>query len=92
MVHVKFITQLFMKGKQKTYSEILMEYEILQAEYPVGQGRRTDLNTVMKKNQTRIKTLNISKSKMNKLQNIKKLSKELFDEKSDEIPQIVEND
>ena len=74
----------------KTYSEILMEYEILQAEYPVGQGRRTDLNPEMKKNQQKIKNLNISKSKINKLQNIKKLSKELFDEKSDEYRKLWE--
>lgn len=62
----------------KTYSEILEEVKILEANYPVGRGCRTDLNPEMKKNQEMRKSINVSDSKLNKLKNIDKYAKELF--------------
>jgi hypothetical protein len=62
----------------KKYSEILAEYEILEAEYPVGKGCRTDLDPAKKNNADKKKALNISKAKLNQLKNIKVLAKELY--------------
>ncbi len=61
----------------KKYSEILAEYEILEAEYPVGKGCRTDLNPAKKNNAEMKKALNISKAKLTMLTSIKNLGKEL---------------
>lgn len=62
----------------KKYSEILAEYEILEAEYPVGKGCRTDLNPAKKSNTEKKKALNISKPKLYALKNIKKMGEELY--------------
>ena len=62
----------------KKYSEILAEYEILEAEYPVGKGCRTDLDPAKKSNAEKKKALNISKTKLNQLKAIKVLAKELY--------------
>jgi len=75
----------------KSYSEILEEANIIEANYPVGQGRRTDLNPDMKKNQEMIKGLNISKSKLNKLKNIEKYGKELYGAGSEKYKKLWED-
>jgi len=72
----------------KRYSEILTEYEILEAEYPVGKGCRTDLDPEMKKNADKKKALNISRSKIYKLKQIKTLSKELYSDNIDEYNKV----
>jgi DNA modification methylase/ParB-like chromosome segregation protein Spo0J len=72
----------------KKYSEILREYEILDAEYPVGQGCRTDLNPAKKKNADKKKALNISKAKLSLLKSIKLLARELYGESPAEYSQV----
>lgn len=69
--------------REKKYSELLKEYEILEAAYPVGKGRRTDLNPEAKKNKEKREALIPSKDKVNKLKGIKKLAHELFGEDSE---------
>lgn len=68
----------------KKYSEILAEYEVLEAEYPVGKGCRTDLDPSKKSNAEKKKALNISKTKLTLLKSIKTLGEELYDVKSKE--------
>jgi DNA modification methylase len=72
----------------KKYSEILAEYEILEAEYPVGKGCRTDLDPTKKSNAEKKKALNISKAKLNQLKAIKVLAKELYCDNITEYNQV----
>lgn len=72
----------------KKYSEILAEYEILEAEYPVGKGCRTDLNPTKKSNAEKKKALNISKPKLNALKNIKRMGEELYGVESNEYDNL----
>ena len=72
----------------KKYSEILAEYEILEAEYPVGKGCRTDLDPTKKKNAEKKKALNISKAKLNNLKSINVLAKELYSDNINEYNQV----
>lgn len=74
--------------RQKKYSELLKEYEILEAAYPVGKGKRTDLNPELKKNIEKRNQLNLSKDKVAKLKSIKALSKELYGVDANEYEQI----
>ena len=66
-ISAKLMAVSYGQQRVKKYSEILQEYEILEAEYPVGKGCRTDLNPEYKKNDEKRKALNISKDKINKL-------------------------
>jgi DNA modification methylase len=75
----------------KKYSEILAEYEILEAEYPVGKGCRTDLDPAKKNNADKKKALNISKAKLNNLKTIKLLAKELYSDSINEYNQVWED-
>lgn len=72
----------------KKYSEILAEYKILEAEYPVGKGCRTDLDPAKKCNVEKKKALNISKAKLIMLKNIEKLGEELHGTDSTEYQKI----
>jgi len=72
----------------KKYSEILAEYKILEAEYPVGKGCRTDLDPVKKSNSEKKKALNISKPKLTMLKNIEKLGEELYGGESSEYQKV----
>jgi len=72
----------------KKYSEILAEYEILEAEYPVGKGCRTDLDPAKKKNADKKKALNISKTKLNHLKNIKLIAKGLYSDNATEYNKV----
>lgn len=72
----------------KKYSEILREYEILDAEYPVGKGCRTDLNPEKKKNSEKKKALNISSSKLAMLKKIKSFARDLYGENTAEYAQL----
>lgn len=72
----------------KKYSEILAEYKILEAEYPVGKGCRTDLDPAKKCNMEKKKALNISKAKLTMLKNIEKLGEELHGTDSTEYQKI----
>lgn len=75
----------------KKYSEILAEYEILEAEYPVGKGCRTDLDPSKKSNAEKKKALNISKAKLNNLKSIKVLAKELYSDSINDYNQVWSN-
>jgi DNA modification methylase len=74
--------------RKKKYSEILREYEILETAYPVGKGKRTDLDPEVKKNKEKLNDLILSKDKIYKLKGIKKLTIELFGEDSEEFRKI----
>ncbi len=87
-ISAKLMAVSYGQQRIKKYSEILKEYEILEAEYPVGKGCRTDLNPEMKKNAEKKKSLNISKSKIYKLKTIKALAKELYGEETNSLAEI----
>lgn len=77
-IDAKLLSVSHAQQRIKTYSEILEEVKILEANYPVGRGSRTDLNPEIKKNQELRKNVNISNAKLNKLKNIEKFGKELY--------------
>jgi DNA modification methylase len=87
-ISAKLMAVCYGQQRVKKYSEILKEYEILEAEYPVGKGCRTDLNPQMKKNAEKKKSLNISKDKIYKLKTIKALAKELYGEETNSLAEI----
>jgi DNA modification methylase len=87
-ISAKLMAVSYGQQRVKKYSEILQEYEILEAEYPVGKGCRTDLNPQMKKNAEKKKSLNISKDKIYKLKSIKALAKELYGEETNSLAEI----
>jgi len=87
-ISAKLMAVSYGQQRVKKYSEILQEYEILEAEYPVGKGCRTDLNPQMKKNAEKKKSLNISKDKIYKLKTIKALAKELYGEETNSLAEI----
>ena len=87
-ISAKLMAVSYGQQRVKKYSEILQEYEILEAEYPVGKGCRTDLNPQMKKNAEKKKSLNISKDKIYKLKTIKALAKELYGEETNSLSEI----
>jgi DNA modification methylase len=87
-ISAKLMAVSYGQQRIKKYSEILREYEILEAEYPVGKGCRTDLNPEMKKNAEKKKSLNISKDKIYKLKSIKALAKELYGEETNSLAEI----
>lgn len=76
--------------REKKYSELLKEYEILEAAYPVGKGKRTDLNPELKKNLEKRNALNLSKDKVTKLKSIRSLSNELYGVDSQEYKRLWE--
>lgn len=76
--------------REKKYSELLKEYEILEAAYPVGKGKRTDLNPDLKKNLEKRNALNLSKDKVTKLKGIRNLSKELYGVDTNEYKKLWE--
>jgi site-specific DNA-methyltransferase (adenine-specific) len=80
----------FNQQREKKPSELLAEYEVLEANYPVGKGGRTDLNPELKKNKERRDELNLSKSMLGRLKGIKKLAKEMYSEGSDEYKAVWE--
>lgn len=84
----KLLAVSYAQQREKKYSEILAEAEILEAEYPVGKGKRTDKNPELKSNMEKRKSLNISKSKLNKLKAIKRLAKELYGEESNDYTKV----
>jgi site-specific DNA-methyltransferase (adenine-specific) len=90
-INAKLLAVSHSQQRIKTYSELLKEYEILEAEYPVGKGRRTDLNPEMKKNKEKMKNLPISYAKINKLKNIKKYGEELYGKDSKEYKELWES-
>ena len=87
-ISAKLMAVSYAQQRIKKYSEILEEYEILEAEYPVGKGCRTDLNPELKKNADKRKALNISKDKINKLKTIKVLAKKLYGSESNESKKL----
>lgn len=87
-ISAKLMAVSYAQQRIKKYSEILEEYEILEAEYPVGKGCRTDLNPEFKNNAEKRKALNISKDKINKLKTIKVLAKKLYGSESDESKKL----
>ena len=89
-IDAKLIAVSHAQQRMKTYSEILKEYKILEAEYPVGKGCRTDLHPEIKKNQAAKKHPNISRSKTYKLKNIEKYGKELYGEDSEKYKKLWE--
>jgi DNA modification methylase len=72
----------------KTPSEILKEVKILEENYPVGRGSRTDLNSEIRKNKELRKNVDISSSKLNKLKNIEKFGKELYGEGTEKYKKL----
>jgi len=72
----------------KKYSEILAENEILEQEYPVGKGCRTDLDPAKKLNAQKKSALNISKPKLFALKGIKTLGNELYGSDSKEYTKL----
>jgi len=77
-IDAKLLSVSHAQQRIKTPSEILKEVKILEENYPVGKGSRTDLNPEIRKNQELRKNVNISNSKLNKLKNIEKFGKELY--------------
>ena len=76
----KLLAVSYGQQRVKKYSEILKEYEILEASFPIGKGKRTDLNPEIKKNVEKRKQLDISKAKLVLLKGIKVMAKELYGE------------
>jgi DNA modification methylase/ParB-like chromosome segregation protein Spo0J len=76
----KLLAVSYGQQRVKKNSELLIEYEILEAAFPVGKGSRTDLNPELKKNMEKRKDLKLSKSKLISLKTIKKLVNELYEE------------
>lgn len=74
----------------KTYQEILSEYEILEKEYKLGQGCRTDKNPIKQKHKKILKDYEVNQSMMNTLKKIKSLSEELYGVDSVEYNSIWE--
>ena len=87
-ISAKLMAVSYGQQRVKKYSEILQEYEILEAEYPVGKGCRTDLNPQMKKNAEKKKSLNISKDNIYKLKSINALAKVLYGEETNSLAEI----
>lgn len=87
-VSSKLLTVSYAQQRVKKYSEILREYEILEQEYPVGKGRRTDLSFEAKKNAEKRKALNISKDKISKLKSIKDFIQKLYDTDSAKASEV----
>lgn len=75
----------------KKYSEIIEEYELLKELYPVGKGKRTDLDPQLKSNSDKIKSLNIPKSKLYLLKAIKVLASELYGADSENYRKLWSN-
>jgi site-specific DNA-methyltransferase (adenine-specific) len=88
IIDAKLISVSHAQQRKKTYSEILEEAKILEANYPVGRGSRTDLKPEIKKNQESRKNFDISNSKLNKLKNIEKYSKELYGEGTEKYKKL----
>lgn len=77
----------YSQQREKKYSELLSEYKILEAAYPVGKGKRTDLDPEAKENKEKRDALIPSKDKVNKLKSIDKYAIELFGKESEEYKQ-----
>lgn len=87
-INTKLLSVSHSQQRIKTPSEILKEIKILEENYPVGKGSRTDLNPEMKKNQEMRKNVNISNTKVNKLKNIEKFGKELYGEGTEKYKKL----
>lgn len=84
----ELLTVSYSQQRVKKYSELLAEYEILEAAFPVGKGKRTDLNPDLKKNLEKRNALNITKSKLANLKAIKILAIELYGKETDEYKAV----
>lgn len=89
-INAKLLTVSHSQQRIKKYSELLKEYEILEAEYSVGKGCRTDLNPEMKKNKEKMKNHPLSYAKFNKLRNIRNYGNELYGKDSKENKELWE--
>lgn len=87
-VKAEILTVSHSQQRVKKYSEILAEYEILEAEYPLGKGCRTDLDPIKKTNAEKRKALCISKTKLNQLKCIKNLAQDLYSDNDKEYCQV----
>jgi hypothetical protein len=85
-----FLAISYGQQREKKYSEILKEYEILEREFPLRKGTRTDLNPKMKENAEKRKSIKISKSKLSKLRRIKKNGKEIYGSNSNDYKKMWE--
>lgn len=74
----------------KTYQEILSEYEILEKEYKLGQGCRTDKNLIKQKHKKILKDFEVTQSMITTLKKVKSLSEELYSLNSKEYNSIWE--
>ena len=90
-INAKLLAVSHSQQRIKKYSELLKEYEILEAEYSVGKGCRTDLIPEMKKKKEKMKNLPISYAKINKLKNIRKYGEELYGKDSIEYKELWES-
>jgi len=87
-IDAKLLSVSHAQQRIKTYSEILEEVKILEANYPVGRGSRTDLIPEIRKNQELRKNVSISNAKLNKLKNIEKFGKELYGEGTEKYKKL----
>jgi len=62
----------------KTYQQILTEYEILEKEYKIGQGCRTDKNPLKKQHKKILKEVELNQSMINTLKKVKLLAEKVF--------------
>jgi hypothetical protein len=85
----KLLAVSYGQQRVKKYSEILKEYEILEASFPIGKGKRTDLNPEIKKNVEKRKQLDISKAKLVLLKGIKVMAKELYGEGTEAYKDVI---
>lgn len=74
----------------KTYQEILNEYEILEKEYKLGQGCRTDKNPVKQKHKKILTDFKVNKSMITTLKNVKSLTEQVYGADSEEYNSIWE--
>jgi DNA modification methylase len=74
----------------KTYQEILAEYDILEKEYKLGQGCRTDKNPVKQKHKKILQDFEVTKSMISTLKKVKSLSEELYGLNTEEYNSIWE--
>jgi site-specific DNA-methyltransferase (adenine-specific) len=87
-INPKLLSVSHAQQRIKTYSEILEEVKILEANYPVGRGSRTDLNPEINKNKEMRKNINISDANLYRLKNIEKYGKKLYGEGTEEYKKL----
>ncbi len=87
-INPKLLSVSHAQQRIKTPSEILREVKILEENYPVGKGKRTDLNPEIKKNQEMRKNINVSNANLYRLKNIEKFGKELYGEDTEQYKKL----